>query len=205
MIIPTKIVFHGDRTRCQAVLGEAKSRLAVLHGRMARSGGLIQQGWQRPIQLMTGEIVRLAVSFNTSVIEIIAPQHKPYLAPGPLPEAAQECFCRCDIALGVVVTVPVLPAHGVYFLDVEVCNKDRYVLYENIIASDFTRYVAGQQVLVMAYNEFDYNCLAGLSAATGCLPIVNPAVVEDLSWRTTYRIIPVCAALIPRWLKDDNM
>jgi hypothetical protein len=205
MIIPTKIILHGDRARCQSVLGVARSRLALLQERLQRSGGRLKQGWQQPLQLSTGETINLAVSFNTSIIEIFAPSY------GHEKQAAiitqfKECFCRCDIALGVVVTVPTLPVHGVYFLNVEVCNKDKYLLYENIIASDFTRYVAGQQVLVMAYNDFDFNCEASQFTATGCSPIVNPATtVEDISWRTTYRVIPVCAALIPRWLKDGNM
>jgi hypothetical protein len=205
MIIPTKIILHGDRARCQSVLGVARSRLALLQERLQRSGGMVKQGWQQPLQLTTGETVNLAVSFNTSIIEIFAPHYEPIFA-APAVGMVSECFCKCDIALGVVIYVPDLPVHGVYLLKVEVCNRDKYLLYENIIASDFTRYVVGQQVLVMAYNDFEFNCFAGEYTATGCDPIVNPAeTVEDVSWRTTYRIIPVCAAQIPRWLKNGNM
>ena len=195
MIIPTKIVFHGDRTRCQAVLGEARSRLVLLQDRMARSGGMIQQGWQRPIQLMTGEIVRLAVSFNTSIIEIFAPANQ-QVASFEAAEEAWKCFCNCNMAIGVVTSAiytgtprTIYEAYGLReapFLvcSVDVCQQERlFVGFENIIGSDFTPWQVGQQVIVMAYNRFLFGCCLesvemigpeyAIFSATGCLGEVD--------------------------------
>ena len=197
MKIPTKIIFHGPYERCQAVLGIARSRLALLEDRLRRSNGTVQQGWQRPIRLDTGEVIRCGVSFNTSVVEIYAGGE-----PEPLREISRECFCSCNLALGVVVKVHEEELESdVTLYDVRVCNKkDRYLKYENIIASDFTPYVKNQKVLVMAYNDFQYVCCSQKPVVTACVPKKSANVVSSDAWRTTYRIIPFCARKGPKWL-----
>jgi len=93
MNIPPKIRRFGDIARCQLVLGVAKSRLVVLQDRIKRSNGLLKQGWQQPFTLATGEIVRLAVNFNTSCIEIYAgPQ--PVFESIEMKEIIEELFYK---------------------------------------------------------------------------------------------------------------
>ena len=196
--IPTKIVPHGDYSRCMAVKGIAMSKLRLLEDRLRRSNGMVQQGWQRPITLDTGEIIRCGVSFNTSVVEIYA---------GGLPVdehvEVKECFCDCSLSMGIITEVQTEDLEpDVTLYNVRACNKKyHYVFYENIIASDFTQYVKDQKVFLMAYNEFQYNCCTSKFAPTGCSPTKTESVKSSDAWRTTYRIIPFCAAKFPIWMK----
>jgi len=200
MKIPTKVIFYGDRDRCQSVLGIARSRMFLLHERLKRSNGMIKQGWQRPITLITGEVVRLAVSFNTSVIEIIAGVSQP----GEnfnLIEEEQKCFCDCNLSLGIITKIDEELKQSIQWIDLIACNHETiYVGYENIIPSDFTRYEEGQKVILMAYYDFLYDCKNKVFSATGCDPKKSASELEDDSWRATYRIIPLCALTIPKWI-----
>jgi hypothetical protein len=202
MIIPTKIIFRGDIDRCKSVLGIARSRLFVFQERLKRSNGLIQQGWQRPINLITGEVIRLAVSFNTSVIEIIAEGYGPDKS-YKLQEEGRKCFCDCNISLGIIIKIAEELKHSIQWIDVIACNHEKlYVVYENIIPSDFTRYEPGQKVIVMAYYDFLYDCKNKIFSSTGCSPKKHAEIPENDTWRTTYRIVPLCALTIPQWIKN---
>lgn len=202
MLIPTKIIFKGDIDRCKSVLGIARSRLVLLHDRLKRSNGMLQQGWQRPITLITGETIRLAVSFNTSIIEILA-ESRAGAQPQEVQAPTQKCFCDCNISLAIIISIADEMKHGLQWMSLIACNnKTSYVGYENIIASDFTRYEPGQKVIVIAYNGFVYNCasISNTSGVTGCAPQVSVYQPNVPAWLTTYRVIPLCGLLIPKWI-----
>jgi len=112
------------------------------------------------------------------------------------------CWCTCNFSVGIIVAITEDIDSEVKSYSVSICNKkNEYVLFEHIIASDFTQYEENQVVMVIAYNEFLYECCNGDDGATGCYPVVNELAVGDDNWRTTYRLIPLCPDFINRWYR----
>lgn len=205
-VIPTRIVLLGDRARSQSVLDIARQRLGGMLETIERSKGRILQGWRRPIVLPTGEVIRLCASFNTSVIEIFSESSG--IGEGAVTlENAQICYCNCNISYGRIVKDDKELMYGyIPVYDIEACyRKEMYVFYENILASDFSRYVLGQPVIVMAYNMSLFNCCfledepVISNVPTGCDPLVQSLGIDIEAFRTTYRILPLCPSSISAW------
>jgi hypothetical protein len=198
-------MFFGDVPRCQSVLGIAKKRLNVLEGRVSRSEG-VQQGWQQPITLQTGEVIRLERSFNCDKIEIYSSQQV-FEQPEAVKPKEYECLCNCNMAIGQVVATTLIgtpdtiyagmgPTYAKYYLyDVAVCQSETfYAGFTEILGTDFTPWEPGRTVIVMAYHDFLFGCCLEDPAilgenfvqftATGCAGIVdrdfliNPAKPE---------------------------
>jgi len=227
---PIRVIFYGDFDRCQAVLGVAKSKLRLLDARVSRSPG-VQQGWQRPITLPTGEVIRLESSFGSGKIEIYS-SREVYEQPPELKQEERECLCNCNMSLGLVVARTlsgtadtVYQTIGTnlspfYIYDVAICQSAKfYAGFTEIIGTDFTPWEPGQQVVVMAYHDFLFGCCLpeplgeGFEqfVALGCAGIVDrdhlfdpskPELgtdMDDHDWRTTYRILPLCALPFNLW------
>lgn len=230
-----KIIFHGDYTRCQRVLGEAKKRLEKLNDRIKRSNGFLKQGWQQQIPLSTGEIVQCHIGLAMDIVHIFAGGGERQVSAAEARRIVRECLCNCNFSVGTILSseltgVPETRLAGVgsalapYRVHVvEICqNQFTYVMFENIIGSDFTPWVPGQVVMVMAYHGFPFGCcypdpeeafgetFAATYSATGCAgkvdtahnidddPFLGPDL-DDEDWRTTYRIVPFCGLTLPVW------
>jgi len=190
--IATKITFFGEKDKCQNVLGIARSKLNTLVNRLGQGMGMVQQGWQDPITLITGEVIKLAVSLNTCFIEIYA-HGLPQQGLGARQEIIKtECFCGCHFAKGFIIRAPYAPCCYSHLLsspplyDIEVCqgqqDNKRFEFFINIPSMDFTPYLLGDPVII-AYvptsgtyiNTFGIGCnmTATQCAITSLLPPIG--------------------------------
>jgi hypothetical protein len=114
-----------------------------------------------------------------------------------------KCFCNCNFSNGYVVEVNETEDPLITYYTVLGCKKkNNYRIYINILANDFTLYEEGQHILLMSYNEFDYNCCRTQINAVGCSAIESEEDVGSEDWRTTYRILAVCPKGLLRWYDE---
>lgn len=114
------------------------------------------------------------------------------------------CLCNCNFSFGIIVEEQTdkLSGDGSTLYTVLVChNKTGYVVVKDALASDFSKYIVGQKVLVMPYNEMLYTCCNKAYTATGCMPVKSEELIDDDAWRTTVRILPWCAFVLQKWIK----
>lgn len=196
-MIPSRIIFRGSKEGCQRVLGRANSLMEILKDRLSR--GELQQGWSHHI-LPGGEIIKCGMQFGVPTLIITAPNGGNV----PIPEF-KECLCNCNFSIGQVLersTEKYDSGIAEYYVYNVLCclGGNSYILYQNILATDFVPYYVGQTVVVMAYKDFIYDCCRRNYNATGCYPVIDiDNVVHTEDWRTTYRIVPFCAASMPQW------
>jgi len=230
---PRKIIYHGDLSRCKRAQGDAVRMLIKLYESLGINSGQVQVGWKPATQLYTGEVVQLHIGLALDVINIYAPGGEEVIDLVAVEKKIKECPCNCNMSIGSVIgavlsgtadtlyeTVGLTEA-PYYIYSVEVCQQGKsYVVFENIIGTDFTPWEVGQKVIVMAYNAFMFSCctperllLPGFEyfQATGCEGIPdtgfiatdeNPSpaeIMDDWDWRTSYRILPLCALPIAFW------
>jgi hypothetical protein len=178
------------------VLGVAKSRLKLLEKRIARSEG-VQQGWQQPFMLPSGEVIRFEASFHSSKIEIFSSKAV-FDGYEPQKIAERVCLCNCNMAIGQVVARTLIGTadtiyenlgsdYAQYYLyDVAVCQSEIfYAGFTEVLGTDFTPWEPGQTVIVMAYHDFLFGCCLEDPAvlgegfaqfsATGCAGSVDKA------------------------------
>ena len=122
---------------------------------------------------------------------------------GPKRREVMECLCNCDFAFGVVIELDNQLMDGEFQLyNVAVCfRKEKYILREGLLASDYTEYYEGQKVLLVPYNRATFMCCTGEADATGCRPVESEYDRESDNWRSMLRIIPWCGATVPKWVK----
>jgi hypothetical protein len=162
---PRKVVITGDKKAGLALRGTADSQLRILEKQMSHQG--LKQGW-RTIHPYPGAIIQVWSCFNQRQVEIYVKPHG-----GKRGDRERSCYCIGCVAFGQVMAV-----HDITFLedmpetlcydkvdqypallnrffcsyplyDVEVCNSQIYVLFENIPAIDNTPYCVGDRILVM--------------------------------------------------------
>lgn len=229
-----QIIFHGDYGRCQMAMGNAKRVLTKLYQTLGAEDGLIQQGWQPATPLFTGEVVQCHIGLGFDTIHIYAEVGGEQADIEVAKEVIRECPCNCNMSVGTILSRTLSRTPGTPYFDiglveapfyiytVEICqNNDGYILFENIIGSDFTPWEEGQQVIVMAYHDFLFGCCLpdpgilgdnfAQFTASGCSGIIDtghykyPAHLDqgmDMNnhgWRTTFRILQMCALPIPLW------
>jgi hypothetical protein len=229
-----KIIYHGDFIRCKRAEGNSRRMLAKLYESLGVNKGKVQQGWRPATPISTGEVVQLHIGIGFDTINIYAEDHVQVTDVRVAEKIFRECPCNCNMSIGVVLSRVLSGTVGTiyenvgskeapfYIYSVEVCqNKKGYVIYDNIIGSDFTPWQVGQQVIVMAYHDFLFGCcLADPQSmqenfaqfnATGCLGIIDKDYVRDIDhpelgmtmenygWRTTFRILPMCSMPLQLW------
>lgn len=197
--IPIKVVLHGPRAAASRHEHHGTRLMAILE-RFMSFQRLHQCTMRKEIE--PGVIVEASKIFGLRRIDIYVGGEK-----GPKYKEVVECPCNCDFALGWIVEVCDEWLDDEFQLyNVAVCfAKRRYVLRENILASDFTRYVEGQKVLLVPYNLALFQCCTGNNGsgvvATGCSPVLSLDEMNAEGWRTIMRIIPWCAVAVPKWIK----
>lgn len=175
-----------------ALIGYGRKRLRELHRDM---GFQNLKTYSNRIDLVSGYSIITTSSQGINKIIILSPSDK---KGGSAVE--YECFCNCNFAVGQIKEI--IPIAGLDYLQIFICQKDKYVLFENILANDFTPWRVNDVVLVMAYNGFLYDCDMSNFDATACTPIkdtVNEVTSED--WRTTFRVLPFCSLSLVKWIK----
>ena len=202
IVSPRRILFRGDRDKSEALIGRAKQVMLVLENIMRLRG--LQQHSIR-VSPYPGAWIICSKVFGMRTVEIVTP-----VGGGVQEEPTQRwCLCNCNFAVGFVMAVreekldDTIPLY-----DVMVCQgADKYVLIENVLASDFTLYEEGFAVLVIPYYRMGFLCCTGGDGfATGCkadrsLEGEGGTPITDEDWRSTVRIIPWCGFALPKWVR----
>lgn len=231
---PQKIVYHGDFSRCQRVRGDAVRLMTKLYESLGVANGQVKQGWRPAIPLYTGEVVQLHIGLALDTINIYAEGGEAVANIEVAEKVIRECLCNCNFTVGIITSAILSGTENTiyedvgiadapfYIYSVEVCqSKDHYELFENIIGSDFTPWVPGQVVLLMAYQGFSFGCcypdqvetfgeaFASTYSATGCAGQISTVVdgsnfpdLSDHDWRPPFRILPFCGLTIPQWIEE---
>jgi len=150
--VPKKTVILGDVAKGKQYIGQADSQLNILQNQMRFQK--IQQAW-RTVRLAKDVVVECFSGFNLSEVRIHA-------APLPTGKSAlsetRRCFCDCCAAIGKIVSARDvedegwLPNRGLdYFYDVEICQKSKYTLLEDLtVSADHFIHLEGDIVLLIA-------------------------------------------------------
>jgi hypothetical protein len=196
-LIPVRIIVTGDASKGRELIGFAKNQMSILENLMSFQS--LNQG-SRTVSPFPGVVVECWSSFSLQEIRIYVEEFfEEGEEKGEYIEV-KECFCNCNFSFGVVIAVGEELEKDISLYDVAACkSKEFFVLYQNIIASDFAQYSVGQKVLVMSYNNFSYLCCNGGQTVSACSPEKSSYLVSDDEWRTTYRILPLCAEKFSRW------
>lgn len=193
--VPIKTVLHGDKYRARWHEHHGIRLMSILE-RFMEFQNLKQCTMRKEIE--PGLVVEASKIFGLRRIDI-------YVGGEPIKKKQEvaDCICNCDFAFGFVVEVVPELLDGFFQLyNVAVCfQKRKYVLRENVLASDFTKYEAWQKVLLVPYNEAAFTCCtSAITPATGCKPKRPELPIENVYWRTVMRIIPWCGLTVPKWI-----
>lgn len=189
-----QIELNGDKDECMAWLAFAKTKSYYLADYMKKAG-LAQA--EKNISPQPGVDIKYFKRFNMEKIIINVDSR----AGGK--RRIQRCVCNCNFSVGQITEVTAVDGQDFDLLNVLCCKeKESFVIYEDIIGSDFTPWELNQVVVVMAYNDFLYDCYNSNFNATGCSPTIYEGAdaLED-DWRTTYRVVPFCGLKIPKWVE----
>ena len=194
--VPIKTVLHGNMYRARQQEHHGVRLITILE-RFMDFQGLKQCSMRKEIE--PGLVVEASKVFGLRRIDV-------YVGGEPVKKRREvvECLCNCDFAFGFVVAInPELLDDEFQLYDVAVCfQRRKFILRENILASDFTKYVEWQKVLLVPYNSATFECCTATSpAATGCRPKPSKLPLANEDWRSAMRIIPWCGATIPKWVK----
>ncbi len=192
--VPRKVVCEGNLEESKRLIGEADSQLRILEQQMTFQG--LKQA-VRTVRPFPGVLIQCWSCFTQQGVRIITPGGQP----DKVEITLRECLCGCNFAVGQIVEVIEVENADYKLYTVKACNSKTYTQYENILGSDFTPWEVGQVVLLMAYNDFLYDCCNSTYNSTGCSPLkdeTNEVLAE--SWRSTYRIVPLDGAKIPKWV-----
>jgi hypothetical protein len=190
--VPVKFVAHGSKEACDALKWQARRVMLVLENIM-QFGELDQH--QIKFVPYDGALIVARKFFGTRVVDIYAGPG----APIPKPPEQKICPCNCNISLGWILEVQTTTMQGAPLYTVMACNTagTAYVPYYDVLASDWTPYVVGQKVVMAPYNMMAYLCCTAPAIPTGCVPTKSTYQLTDDEWRSTYRILPVCALRVP--------
>ena len=189
--IPKKIIPHGNPHIVKMMIGWADSQLTMFERQMQGRGQTV--GQCRRVH-PNGTVVVCRVSGKLRKVDIYVGGDE-----GKKKREIKECWCNCNFSLGQILSVDNSGEYPV--MRVQCCNdEDHYTIYDNLIGSDYTPWEQYMRVIVMAYNEFLFDCANANFDARGCAPIVSGVGMESPDWRTTYRVVPVCAFGFSKWL-----
>lgn len=203
MAAPTRYHFTGNVKAGMALTGFGRKQLRKLESNMKFTGA--KAGKDRPIRIGNAT-VSTSSEFGKTHVYIHVPEIIEEIS--LIEEVA--CFCNCNFSIGFVIAVTSSDEKKYDYIDLLVCNEDKYVTYETVIGTDFVEWEEFQKVWVIPYYEMEYNCATRLDTEelpTGCEPYVMPLkedgtayTPDDDEWRPTYRIISVCNETKPKWL-----
>lgn len=192
-----KWVVRGDTRIADALRGFALSAMQGLINRMSFQNISVDT---YTLTLWPGILIRCQVNHNIKIIYIsVSAKGKKLL------EKTLTCYCDCNFAVGKIIkiTKPGLDElDAVPLYTVIACHKEYiYKVYENCLASDFTKYLVGQKVVLVPYNAFDFLCYTSSvpKAVQACILKKNTNNIDVAAWRTTCRIVPWCGLPLKKW------
>lgn len=191
--VPRKVSLKGDRDSATEQIGYAEKLLIDLEERVSRSSSGI---WHDSItKEIPGGYVTCQTTLHLVTRRPIFQSIEIFVRPSGRKDRPKdyECPCNCNFSRGTVVEVePATTERPYQVMQVAICHDEKwYVLYENVIGSDFTPWEVGMPVVVMAYHDFLFDCCNAAFNSTGCQPIEdmdNEAHSSD--WRSAVRILP---------------
>jgi len=201
MDIPVQTRMHGDRRACEELVGQARRIMFILETIM-NNGGL-EQNHIRFIPY-DGAMIHAQKFWGTRIVDIYAGAE--------VISTLQEqkiCPCNCNISVGWILEVQNDTIQGAPLYTVMACNANgtAYIPYYDVLASDWTKYIVGQKIIMIPYNAMSYLCcsmLGGDGSATGCTPIKTTYEKDSEDWRVTYRILPWCAMRVPILINQNE-
>lgn len=198
---PIVFRYDGEHIACDALRGQGAKVMRILENLMS-----FRHLDQYNITLIPypGASIHASKVFGQRVVTITAGG-----APVPVePSVKRSCLCNCNFTVGWVFKVQeemleeVIPLYTVM-----ACHgENRYVLVENVLASDWTIYAEFMPVVMVPYYMMSFLCCSGeQTGASGCSHLVDakdPFYNED--WRTSLRIVPWCGVGLPKWVKKNG-
>ena len=195
-MIPISFTFSGDESAAKSLLRLARKEMDKTTVSMGFQG--LQQ-LKRVVDVAPGITITTHQHFGIRRVNIhVEPKR------GGDERVQFICLCNCNFSFGIIVEEQTdkLSGDGSTLYTVLVChNKTGYVVVKDALASDFSKYIVGQKVLVMPYNEMLYTCCNKTYTATGCMPVKSEELIDDDAWRATVRILPWCAFVLQKWIK----
>ncbi len=199
-MIPTvSKILTGDKSKAAHYLGLAKRQLNILLNQMSLAKPKPLKISHRKLNLKYGGYILVEVCYNARTIRIHIPSD---LAKELEEHTLKECVCNCNFTVGQIISIQEDKIGLSKLYTVRVCtNKKYYMLHENILASDYTEYLAGQVVIMIPYNDALYQCCSSNSqTVTGCNPSKSEELITNDAWRSALKIIPWCVSSIPPWI-----
>ena len=198
--IPIGVSLVGDIPRCYQYIGLAKSQLDILERQLSFQE--INVG-ARSVKPFSGVTIKAWTCFNYRKVSIyVDPLEDVPEKPKDKPKK-RECFCNCSFSVGKVLSVSDDTIDDAPLYDVVACNgsgeDSDYYIFTNTLATDFTKYLEGDTVILIPYNENLFSCCTETVWPTGCNPKRSEYDTSNDEWRTTYRIAPWSGAIIPQW------
>ena len=195
-MIPISFTFSGDESAAKTLIRLGGKEMDKTTSLMKFQG--LQQ-LKRVVDVAPGVIIITHQHFGTRRVNIhVEPKR------GGDEQVQVICLCNCNFSFGIIVEEQTdkLSGDGSTLYTVLVChNKTGYVVVKDALASDFSKYIVGQKVLVMPYNEMLYTCCNKTYTATGCMPVKSEELIDDDAWRTTVRILPWRAFTLQKWIE----
>ena len=195
-MIPISITFSGDKVAAKALHHLGVKEMDKATASMKFQG--LQQ-LKRVVDIAPGIVITTHQHFGLRQVNIHVEPRR-----GGEEEIQVICLCNCNFSFGIVTEEQAdkLSSDGSTLYTVLVCyNKTGYVVVKDALASDFSKYIVGQKVLVMPYNEMLYTCCNKAYTATGCMPVKSEELITADAWRSTVRILPWCAFVLQKWIK----
>ena len=195
-MIPISFTFSGDEASAKSLLRLAMKEMDKTTASMGFQG--LQQ-LKRVVDVAPGITITTHQHFGIRKVYIHVEPN------GKVEEGYNKiCLCNCNFSFGIVTEEQTdkLSDDGSTLYTVLVChNKTGYVVVKDALASDFSKYIVGQKVLVMPYNEMLYTCCNKAYTATGCMPIKSEELITADAWRSTVRILPWRAFTLQKWIE----
>lgn len=197
--VPIKTVLHGNMYRARQQEHHGVRLMSILE-RFMDFQGLKQCSMRKEIE--PGLVVEASKVFGLRRIDV-------YVGGEPIKKRREviECLCNCDFSFGFIVAVNTELLDDEFQLyTVAACYQhNKFVVYENILASDFSKYTNGQKVVLVPYNQSVFACCSSNDiVSTGCSPVVSKGLISNPDWRSTMRIIPWCASMLPKWINKGD-
>ena len=195
-MIPISFTFSGDESAAKTLIRLGGKEMDKTTSLMKFQG--LQQ-LKRVVDVAPGVIIITHQHFGIRKVYIHVEPN------GKVEEGYNKiCLCNCNFAFGIVTEEQAdkLSGDGSTLYTVLVChNKTGYVVVKDALASDFSKYIVGQKVLVMPYNEMLYTCCNKVYTATGCMPVKSEELITADAWRSTVRILPWRAFTLQKWIE----
>lgn len=194
--IPIRSHVTGDIEKGTALIPYGKTLLAIMREDNESNlySNISKENQIRTFWLAGGITITTSVGYGLSFIDI----YVPILGGGKELVKKEKCICNCNFTTGIISKIQDDTIDGAPLYNVLACfEKQKYVLYENVLASDWSEYSQGEKVILIAYNDFAYTCCIEETSPTGCNPTESELETSDDDWRSTVRIIPWCGFTIP--------